>query len=271
MQYIDYIGVGLRHCHFDDFINKKPNIGWLEVHSENFFAKGGIAKEKLAQICTNYKLSLHGVGLSLGSSSGVDNEHLKQLKTIIAEFKPFLLSEHLSWSRVNNSFYPDLLPIPYNKESLKIVCDNINKTQDYLGCKILIENPASYIAYNITTMSEAEFLNKLTSYTGCGILLDINNIYVSSFNLGLDANEYITEILCDKVAEIHLAGPADSLINNKKILIDTHSSKVRDEVWHLYKKFINKAGKKYSLLEWDTNIPDVETLLTEGYKIHEYL
>jgi len=273
MKHIDYVGVGLRHCHFDDFIEQKPKIGWLEVHSENFFAKGGRPKSKLHEIQKNYPLSLHGIGLSLGSSDGADDQHLKYLKDVVEEYNPFLLSEHLSWSRIGKQkkqFYPDLLPVPYNKESLNIISDNIKKTQDYLGRKILIENPSSYVSYNVTTMSEVDFLNQLVVNTECGILLDINNIYVSCFNLGLDANKYITEINYDAVGEVHLAGPSDSIINEKKILIDTHNSKVRDEVWGLYKKFISKKGKIYSLLEWDVDIPDLNALLQEGYKIHDY-
>ena len=275
MKHLNYIGVGLRHCHFDDFIDSKPKIGWLEVHSENFFAKGGIAKAKLEKISSSYPLSLHGVGLSLGSSNGVDIKHLKRLREIAEEYSPFLLSEHLSWSRTKDDkgtkFYPDLIPIPYNTEILQIICDNINKTQDYLGREILIENPSSYIVYNISTMEEVEFLNEVVNNTGCGLLLDINNIFVSNFNVGLDSKQYIDNINHDAVKEIHLAGPRESIINGKKVLIDTHNSMVRDEVWELYTKFINKAGKKHTLLEWDIDIPELSILLKEGYKIHNYL
>lgn len=271
---MDYVGIGLRHCHFDDFIEQKPKIGWLEVHSENFFAKGGRSKSKLYEIQKRYPLSLHGVGLSLGSSDGVDKKHLTLLKNVVEEYNPFLLSEHLSWSRTGKhkkQFYPDLLPVPYNEKSLSIIGNNIKKVQDYLGRKILIENPSSYVSYNVTTMSEVDFLNQLVVDTECGILLDINNVYVSSFNLDLDADKYISEINYDAVGEVHLAGPSDFIINKKKILIDTHNSKVRDEVWSLYKKFISKKGKIYSLLEWDVDIPDLNVLLEEGYKIHDYL
>lgn len=265
------IGIGLRHPHYIEVINSQPDIGWFEVHSENFFHQGGPALDALRKIRETYAISLHGVGLSLGSSTGIDLVHLKKIKSLISEIDPFLVSEHLSWGKINNIFLPDLLPLPYTQESLNIICQNIQQTQDYLQREILIENPSSYLEYNTSELSEADFLVELCKKSGAKILLDINNIFVSAHNHQWDTKKYIDNIPADLVKEFHLAGHSHKNISENKIIkIDTHNNKVCDEVWMLYDFALSKFGPVHSLIEWDVDIPELNILLAEALKAKNY-
>lgn len=265
------IGIGLRHPHYHQVLEELPPIGWFEVHSENFFQVDNFPIAILSEIRENYPLSLHGVGLSLGSVDGLDINHLKRLKKLIDHTSPFLVSEHLSWSHVGGIYMPDLLPVPYNKEMLGIFCNNISQTQDFLGREILIENPSSYIEYTASDQEEAEFLGTLCKRSGAKILLDVNNIFVSCINHGWDAKKYIDTIPGDLVEEIHLAGHSiKTIAQGVNLRVDTHDSSVCEEVWELYGYAIQKIGPLPTLLEWDAQIPDLHFLIKEASKASNY-
>jgi uncharacterized protein (UPF0276 family) len=261
------IGIGLRSPHYHQILEEKPNIDWLEVHTENLMLQGGALVDLLLSIRQHYPLSFHGVGLSLGSAQGISKSHLKRIKTLVKRFEPALISEHLSWSSPGPVYLPDLLPIPYNEESLKIIADNIDYAQNYLQRTLLIENPSSYLEYQTSTYSETEFLAELVKRTEVNILLDVNNIYVSSFNHGWNPHEYIQAIPVHAVQEIHLAGhsahPQDEL---NFLLIDTHDNYVCQDVWELYRYAVKHTGIIPTLIEWDAEIPDLQILLNEAKK-----
>ncbi len=265
------IGIGLRYPHYHQVLEELPPIGWFEVHSENYFRRGGPSINFLSKIRTYYPLSLHGVGLSLGSVESLDTNHLKRLKKLIDHTSPFLVSEHLSWSRVGGIYMPDLLPIPYNEEMLTIFCNNICQTQDFLGREILIENPSSYLEYTESDQEEVEFLTTLCKRSGAKILLDINNIFVSCSNHGWNAKKYIDAIPNDLVKEIHLAGHSiKTIAQDLNLRIDTHDENVCKEVWELYGDAIQKFGPLPTLLEWDAKIPDLDFLVREASKALDY-
>ncbi len=263
-----FIGIGLRHPHQKQVLDEKPAVDWFEVHSENFFHQGGFSLHSLLSIRQHYPISLHGVGLSLGSVEGIKQYHLDRLKTLIDYVDPFLISEHLSWSGVGQTYLPDLLPIPYNKESFEIFCSNVSKTQDFLKREILIENPSSYFEYKISVQEEAAFLVELCQRTGAKILLDVNNIFVSCSNHNWDSAAYLEAIPNALIKEIHLAGHSIKQISEHNFLrIDTHDGTVCDEVWSLYKTAVQKFGKVPSLIEWDANIPPLTHLIAEAKKL----
>lgn len=266
------IGVGLRYPHYNEVTRNPPSIGWFEVHSENFFHESSNALDKLLEIRKKYPISLHGIGLSLGSADGILDDHLKRLSNLIDKVDPFLISEHLSWGYVDGKYIPDLLPVPYNLESMEIFYRNISKTQDYLKKQILIENPSSYLEYASSTEEEANFLATLAKRAGCKILLDINNIYVSCKNHNWNAKNYIDVIPKDLVEEIHLAGHSKKELSNGDIVrIDTHNNYVCEEVWELYSYASRKFGPIYTLLEWDSDIPNLEVLVNEANKALAYI
>lgn len=262
-------GLGLRHPHHEFVIQNKPDVGFFEIHSENFIADGGASLDFLEKISLNYPLSFHCVGLSLGSAGGLDKKHLQNVKKLNDKFNPLLLSDHLSWSASNKGVSNDLLPIPYTKEALKIFCDNVKHAQDFFGRKILIENPSAYLEFEECDFSEVDFMNEVAKNTDCDILLDINNIFVSSKNFGFNAFDYLKQIDASKIKEIHLAG--HSLINEKgqELRIDTHSTYICDEVFELYKFFVAKNKNIPTLVEWDEEIPDFATLYAEIKKVKE--
>jgi uncharacterized protein (UPF0276 family) len=267
----DSIGVGLKPQHYNHILQNQPKVGWFEIHAENFMGQGGLSHRYLSQISEHYPLSIHGVCLSLGSSDGLDKSHLKQLKILIDRYQPFLVSEHISWSRLDGSYLNDLLPLPYNKESFEIVKNNINQTQDFLHRQILVENPSSYLGFKQSTDSEPEFLNRLIEQTGCGLLLDINNVFVSAHNQDFDAFKYIDQINCDAVGEIHLAGHTANDVDGQTILIDDHGSPICSEVGELYKYYYKQSSKKAPvLIERDNNIPEFEVLMNEVAKVQRW-
>lgn len=270
MQKIKGVGLGLRHCHFQDFIEKRPDVPWLEVHTENFFSQGSTSSKYLADIRQNYPISAHCVGLSLGSASvtcPVREQHLQKIKKTIDWLQPSLVSDHLSWSASDDVYYlPDLLPIPYTEEAFDVVVKNINHVQDVLQRQILIENPSSYLRFVDSTMFEWDFISCLSKVTGCGLLLDVNNIYVSAHNHDFDALTYLENLPLEAVKEIHLAGYSISNIEGKDVYIDTHGQKVYDGVWELFAKAIERFGAVPTLIEWDTDIPELSVLLDEKRK-----
>ena len=264
-------GIGLRSVHYRQIIEQNPPFPWLEIHSENFFAAGGINLDILSEIHRHYPLSFHGVGLSLGSAQSPDKNHLQKLKQIIDRFHPHFVSEHLSWSGLNNAFTNDLLPIPYTREALDCLVNNICTTQDFLQRKILIENPSSYLAFNCSDMPEYIFLNEVARRSGCGILLDVNNIYVTCYNHAIDPLSYLNQIETSYVAEIHLAGHVPQKINGHTILIDHHGDYIAQPVWELYEKTLEQFSPLPTLVEWDTNIPSLDILASEAEKAQSIL
>jgi uncharacterized protein len=257
------VGLGLRSQHYQDVLETKPNVGWFEVHSENYFGKGGAALHFLEKIREDYPISLHGVGMTLGSVDVLDVRHLAMLKDLIARIEPGLVSEHLSWGSFGGEYFNDLAPIPYTDESLALLSERITQVQETLGTWILLENPSSYLEYTHSTYQEPDFLNELARRTGCGILLDVNNVYVSCQNHGWDALEYLQGIAAERVGEIHLAGHTVNKVGDKDILIDTHNRPVCPEVWDLYRTAVAVLGTKPSLIEWDTDIPAFSVLMDE--------
>lgn len=261
------IGIGLKAPHYDELLANQP-VEWLEIHPENYMGKGGLPHRYLTQIREQYSLSMHGVGMSLGSAEGVDERHLSRLKELVDRYQPQAVSEHLSWSHWNAIFFNDLLPLPYTEESLDVVCRNIDKVQSFLNRKILIENPSSYIDFAENEFSEPEFLSQIVRRSGCECLLDINNVFVSSFNNSFNPLTYLDDFPGDAVSEIHLAGHSlKTLEGNNHIRIDDHGSPVIDEVWSLYRYFIQYQMRKIpTLIEWDTDVPALDVLIIEASK-----
>ena len=264
-------GVGLRAAHYQDVHEQHPEIGWLEVHSENYFGGGGKPLHYLETIRADYPLSLHGVGLSLGSTDALNLGHLSQLKKLIRRVEPGFVSEHLSWSSVDWRYLNDLLPLPYTEESLAHVSERVARVQDYLGRQILVENISSYLQYEESTLPEAEFLAELARRSGCGILLDVNNVYVSACNHGFDAEAYLAKIPREHVQEMHLAGFTRKEFDDGVILIDTHNRPVAPDVWRLYETAVRRFGRVPTLIEWDSDLPALEVLLDEANKADNIL
>ena len=259
------VGIGLRHPYYREVLETELNLGWLEVHPENYFG-GGAPRHFLKLAREKFPLSLHAVGLSLGSADAVSEEHLHNFKELIDIYQPFNVSDHASWSASGNAHLNDLLPLPYTQETLDALCRNIERTQEYFGRRILVENPSTYIAFANNEMTEYQFMNRAAEMTGCGLLLDINNIYVQAFNHGYDAWEYISEINAKDVGEMHLAGHTEKEAGDRTILIDTHSRPVRGEVWDLYEHAVRRVGVVPTLIEWDQDFPTLETLVLEADK-----
>ncbi len=264
-------GVGLRHGHVRHFLQERPQSGFLEVHSENYMSEGGPRRRALFELRRDYPVSLHGVGLSLGSAEGLSADHLTRLSGLISDYQPFLVSEHLSWSVFAGHYLNDLLPLPYSEESLALVCRNVEIAQETLGRQILMENPSSYVAFAQSVIPEAEFLAEVARRSGCGLLLDINNIYVTAVNHGLDAKAYLATLPAEAVGEIHLAGHCRREIEGRPLLIDDHGSQVSTAVWALYRDALARVGSKPTLIEWDTNLPEAAVLLREAAKADGFL
>ena len=259
------IGVGLRAPHMAEIMATRPPIGWLEVHAENYM-ENGPALARLLAIRRDYPLSLHGVGLSLGSADGIDERHLRRLAALAAASEPFLVSEHLAWSVVDGGYLNDLLPLPLTEEVLDVVVRNVERTQAALGRTILVENPSSYLRFRHSTIPEPDFLAEIARRTGCGLLCDVNNIFVSCSNFGADAEAYLAVLAKDSVGEIHLAGHWREERRGTTLLIDDHGSAVSDEVWALYRAALRRFGLQPTLVEWDRRIPPLETLIGEARK-----
>jgi uncharacterized protein (UPF0276 family) len=259
-------GIGLRARHHLQVLSDSPAVAWFEAHTENYFADGGAHVEALGRIRARYPLSLHGVGLSVGSADPLNTLHLERVRRAVQRFEPTLLSEHLSWSSIDGRFANDLLPLPYTDEALRHVSTRIAQAQDYLGRQILIENVSSYLQFDCSRMPEWEFLNEVAEESGCGILLDLNNIYVAARNHGFEAQRYLDAIDPRAVQEIHLAGHSSMEFEGRTLLIDTHGAPVCDAVWELYRAALLRFGGVPTLIEWDTDIPALEVLMAEAAK-----
>lgn len=264
-------GVGLKPEHYRNVLDGERRDLWFEVHPENYMGAGGPPHRYLEAIRRDHGLSMHSVGLSLGSDDGMRDIHLRRLKELVDRYQPQLVSDHLSWSGIGDTFVPDLLPAPLDRESLQRFAQNIERLQDALGRTILIENPSVYLMADGQEIPEPEFIAELCRRTGCGWLLDINNIYVSAINLGFDAAAYLDAVDHALVGEVHLAGHAREHHPDGDLLIDDHGSRVPDAVWRLFEQFVAVAGPRPTLIEWDTRLPAFATLAAEAAKAEHLL
>ncbi len=258
-------GAGFKSVHADAILADSYRIGFLEVHAENYMGAGGHPHRLLTRMREQFPLSVHGVGLSIGSENGIDAMHLSRLKSVVERYEPEQVSEHLAWSTHDDSYFNDLLPVPYDRETLTRVCDHIDMVQSALGRKILLENPSTYAVFERSTMSETDFIREIARRTGCGLLLDVNNVLVSSVNNRFKPLMYLHDFPLDLVEEIHLAGHAeDEDEDGTRLLIDAHDRPVDDEVWHLYNIVISQTGPLPTLIEWDNDVPDWPVLRREA-------
>ncbi len=264
------IGIGWRQPHYAELLEQRPPLEFVEVHSENFFALGGAALQVLRQAREHYAVSLHGVGLSLGSASGLDAWHLDRLAALVAAIDPVRVSDHASFARASLALRGpvvhanDLLPVAFTEDSLRIMAANVSQVQDRLQRPILVENLSAYLAWADDAMAEPEFFNELTRRTGCGLLLDVNNLVVNALNAGQEpvatAKHWIAQLRPGIVGEIHLAGYHDG----GELVIDDHGSRVHAPVWAVYRDAVSRLGRVPSLIEWDTDIPALSVLLDEA-------
>ena len=254
------VGIGLRAPHYPEIAGRRPALAFLEVHSENYFAEGGPALAWLERFRADYAVSLHGVGLSLGSVDPLDDRHLERLSRLCRRIEPRFVSEHLSWSSFGGLFANDLLPLPFDEESAAHVAGRIAEVQDRLGRPLMVENVSSYHAFGESTMAEAQFVRDVVRRAGCRLLLDVNNIYVNAVNHGFDALAYLDAMDPATIDEIHLAGHE----RGERGLVDTHAAPVCEEVWSLYAAAVDRFGAKPTLIEWDAAIPPLDTLLAEA-------
>lgn len=256
-------GIGLRGPHVEEIVATRPAVGFLEVHAENYMS-GGRAPATLERVRAHWPLSVHGVGLSLGSAQGIDASHLERLVRLVERFEPELVSEHLAWSVADGLYLNDLLPLPYTEESLDVVATNIERVQERLRRRLLIENPSAYLRYAHATIGEVEFLSALVRRTGCGLLFDVNNVYVSCRNLGGDPGAWIDGLPAAAVFEMHLAGHSVNDADGAPILIDDHGSEVAAAVWALFERAAVRFPHAAVLIEWDSNLPALPVLLAQA-------
>lgn len=258
-------GIGLKPEHCRELLEARPDVGFLEVHAENYMGAGGPPHRYLAALAEHYPLSFHGVGASLGGASPLDRAHLARWRALVDRYAPVLVSEHVAWTSHDGVALHDLLPLPYTREALAVLCEHIDAMQTALGREILIENPSRYIDFIESEMPETQFLIAAARRTGCRLLLDINNVYVSSRNQNEDARAYLDQVPGELVGEIHLAGHAvQTTASGHELRIDDHGSHVCADVWSLYGETIARIGSRPSLIEWDTNIPALGELLAEA-------
>ncbi|WGR71347.1 MULTISPECIES: DUF692 domain-containing protein [unclassified Bradyrhizobium] len=258
-------GVGLKAEHYRTILEQQPDIGFFEVHAENYMGAGGPPHRYLSAIRERYPLSLHGVGLSIGADRALDKEHLKRLNRLILLYRPGLFSEHLAWSSHDSGFLNDLLPVPYTAETLTRVIEHVDQVQNALGRQMLLENPSTYLAFAESTYSEIDFITEVVRRAGCGLLLDVNNVYVASTNQQWDPFAYIDAYPLKHVREVHLAGHTrDADGKGRPLLIDTHNHPVDEIVWDLYAHTVRLTGPLPTLIEWDADVPTWPTLQREA-------
>jgi uncharacterized protein (UPF0276 family) len=267
VQQLKGTGLGLRARHYQEIFATKPDVPWFELLSDNYMAAGGLPIQRAEKIRQDYPVTLHGVGMSLGSADPLNTEYLKRLKVLADRLDPHFVSDHIAWVSVDGKYTHDLLPLPYNQDMLQHLSDRIQQVQDYLGRTILIENPSSYLSFDSSDMGEADFIRQLSLSSGCELLLDVNNIYVSAINHGFDPYQYLESIPQDKVKEIHLAGYEQM----DGYLFDTHGHQVKAPVWDLYRAAIKRFGPVPTLIEWDTDVPEFSILLAEAKKADAFM
>ena len=258
-------GLGLKPQHYREVLETSPPVGFFEVHAENYMGAGGPPHRYLEQIRARYPLSVHGVGLSIGGDQPLDRTHLARLYRLIERYEPESFSEHLAWSTHDTVFLNDLLPVPYDRPTLRRVCEHIDEVQDALGRRMLLENPSTYITFEQSCLSEIDFLSEIVCRTGCGLLLDVNNVFVSAINHAYDAKAYLDAFPAEYVGEIHLAGFAeDHDDDGSPLLIDTHNTPVADIVWTLFEHALDRTGPVPTLIEWDNDVPEFPVLMNEA-------
>jgi uncharacterized protein (UPF0276 family) len=265
-------GIGLKPQHYQEILRDRPDFGFFEVHAENYMGAGGPPHHYLEAIRKNYPISLHGVALSIGGERRLNRDHLARLKALLERYDCALFSEHLAWSTHEDAYLDDLLPVPYTSETSQRVCDHVNQTQDFLGRRMLLENPSTYVQFEESTMSEIDFISQIARRTGCGLLLDVNNVFVTCKNHNMDPNAYIDAFPVEHVGEIHLAGHDERRDDTgAPLLIDAHGSPVVNRVWKLYERAISRVGPVPTLIERDANVPPLADLLAEASRADRML
>lgn len=258
-------GVGYKPQHYAEIMDDPGPVGWLEIHAENYMGDGGRPLAQLRHLSERFPISVHGVGLSIGGEGRLDPDHLARLKHLCGWLDPASFSEHLAWSTHEGAFLNDLLPLPYTPATVARVADHIDELQETIGRRMLLENPSSYLAFAESTMSETDFLREVVARTGCGLLLDVNNVFVSATNLGLDARAYVADFPMEAVGELHLGGhDEDEDDHGAPLLIDSHGREVADPVWALLDDVLARRGAAPLLIEWDTDVPDWPVLAAEA-------
>lgn len=258
-------GIGYKSQHFAGLMAAPGPVGWLEIHAENYMAAGGRSIAQLRALADHFPISAHGVGLSIGGEGPLDTDHLARLRHLCDWLQPARFSEHLAWSTHDTGFLNDLLPLPYTAATLARICTHIDQVQEALGRRMLLENPATYLAFAESQMAEVDFLSEISRRTGCGLLLDVNNVFVSATNQGWDARAYIDAFPLHAVGEIHLGGhDTDADDQGRPLLIDSHGRAVVDPVWALYAHTIARGGPRPTLIEWDNDVPPLTELQAEA-------
>jgi uncharacterized protein (UPF0276 family) len=265
-------GVGFKPAHFRDILAAPQPIGFFEVHAENYMGAGGPPHAQLGALREHYALSVHGVGLSIGSMQPLDRDHLTRLEVLCDRYQPESFSEHLAWSSHDDVYFNDLLPLPYTQQTLARVAEHIDEVQTALGRQMLLENPSTYICFSESTIPEVDFLNEVSKRTGCGLLLDVNNVFVSAKNHGTQPLPYLDSFPLDRVKEIHLGGHDEETDDaGAPLLIDSHGSPISEAVWALYAHVVARTGAIPTLIEWDNAVPDWSTLRAEAVAAREIL
>ncbi|WP_158915611.1 DUF692 domain-containing protein [Caulobacter sp. S45] len=264
-------GLGFKLEHFDDASMCRAQGLWFEVHAENYMVDGGPRLAALGALRDRHPISLHGVGLSIASDTAPDAEHLRRLAALVRRVEPIAVSDHLAWQKWDGVHHSDFLPFPRTRQALDRVVDNVGRVQDGLGRPMLVENPSLYVDLPGHEMSEIEFLSELAKRSGCGLLVDVNNVFVSASNIGINAAMCIDGFPADAVGEIHLAGHSPDPDIASNLLIDSHDAPVADEVWRLYRRLIARVGPRPTLIERDDHIPPFDTLMLERDRAHAIL
>jgi uncharacterized protein len=259
-------GIGLRAAHHSEWIAQRPDVGWFEIHAENYFAEGGLLPDILDTLRRDLPLSIHGVGLGLASTDPFDARHLQRLARLNDRYEPAVVSEHLCWGSAHGIHYNDLLPFPFTRDMLEHVVARVQLVQERLRRPILLEHLSSYVTFEESHLSETEFLIALIRRTGCGLLLDLNNLVVNAENHGIDPEAYIASLPVDAIGEIHLAGHGHYRYGDRTLCIDTHDRPVPDRVWSLYRYTLRQFGAKPTLIEWDAQLPTLSALAAEAHK-----
>jgi len=264
-------GVGFKPEHFAALRATPHRVGFFEVHAENYMGAGGLPHAQLTALRADYPLSLHGVGLSIGGARSLDADHLARLRALVTRYQPESFSEHLAWSSHDEGYLNDLLPLPYTPETLALVCDHVDQVQAALGCRLLLENPSTYVLFDQSTIPETEFLAAIATRTGCGLLLDINNVFVSATNHRTDPRAYLAQFPLRHVGEIHLGGHTAEALPSGPLLIDAHGTPVADPVWALFAQTIARTGPLPTLVEWDNDVPAWPVLASEAARAQSLL
>ena len=264
-------GIGLRLPHIEEAVATQPSVGWLEIHPENFLANAH-GTELLVTLADHYPISVHTVGVSVGTASGIDRRHLARVRALVDRVDPVLVSGHLAWSTHGAEYLNDLLPLPYDQETLALVSDQLAEVQDGLGRPFLLENPSSYVGFAGSTMTEVQFLNELVDRTCCRLLCDVSNVYLSAHNMGYDAHAYLDGLPAEAIGELHLGGftrEEDEATPGSDVLIDSHATRVAEPAWDLYAYAVRRFGRSPTLIEWDNDIPGLSSLLDEARRAND--